>query len=598
MVIGVSSSVVRRLLAAGSGGAIAGAICGGFECLAKGLPPITLLWAFGLYGSFGLAVGAIAGSAIVVVKPIGCRCAGYELGIGFALGWIATGAIVLRYDPVPTGTPGPTQALLFGLLSLALFGGLLLELGPRIRALQPGPLALALPWGCCGLFLVGLAWASLPAPQTPAVAVARLAGSGTVMVVVDTLRADVLGAYGAGAHRGDAPSPAFDALADRGMLFLDASAQSSWTVPSMAAVITGTYGAPFQVEDRGSAFASPSPILPVVLSRAGVRTAAVVANPILTADRFAEGFDLFRPVERPTLLALPGQWTRRLVGVQASIRALEIAFGANGSFANCDTVNRHARRLLNEIGDQRFFLWVQYMDPHTPYFGKDGVVGYRSSVTTAARRRAYRDEVRRVDGCLADLLGALEASGLQNRTTVVVMSDHGEELLDHGGVGHSHTLYEELIHIPLVIAGPGIDSRRVEHLARQIDIGPTILEGFGLTPPQGWNGVSLLAADSPPTSTIATTWNLVAYRWTDARGATKIIASRQPPHGSGDSTRVFDLAQDPAEARPLPAVSPEGQRLNEALQRELRRLDLPSARGARIAIPPELDERLRALGYD
>jgi arylsulfatase A-like enzyme len=199
-----------------------------------------------------------------------------------------------------------------------------------------------------------------------------------------------------------------------------------------------------------------------------------------------------------------------------------------------------------------------------------------------------------VDRQLEHFLKGLEQRRLADETLVVLTADHGEELFDHGGFEHGHSLYQELLHVPLAFWGPGVQPGRIDAPVSLVDVLPTLLEGLGLPPLPGLDGVSL--------------WPLVARRETLAE---RPILAEGTLHGperralvrwpwklvevEGGSSGLFDLERDPREKDDLAASQPERLR---ALGEELARL---RAGRATPAPAPQLDERMRSqlgeLGY-
>lgn len=342
-------------------------------------------------------------------------------------------------------------------------------------------------------------------PHAEPAPAARVRGAGAaappdnlVLITIDTLRAD---------HLDAARMPRTTALAARGVRFDAAFAASSWTLPSLASLMTGL---PVSRHRAGEAIGvdplARRPLgdqhatLATVLRRAGFATRAVVTNPYLGRGYgLGRGFDAFENVtlESEAVLTLrptTGFWI--LESVWPSI-----AIADRG-----DAVTRRAARFLGlRDRPRRFFLWLHYVDPHAPYAGTTrsfrddllagdggGALPRMAQLRAGeirplaegrrALREAYADAVRTVDaevGAIADLL---DAHGLAARTLLVVTADHGEELWDHGGVEHGHTLYAELIRVPLVLVHPGSIRAGIEvaALVGTEALAPSLLELLGV----------------------------------------------------------------------------------------------------------------------
>jgi arylsulfatase A-like enzyme len=435
----------------------------------------------------------------------------------------------------------------------------------------------------CTLSLGAVACGGPPAP-------ARCA----VLIVVDTLRADHLGAYG----HSEATSTGLDLRATRGALFERAFAPSSWTLPSFASLYTGVWPAAHGVgrepgkEKAYTALSGELRVLAEILAEQGFETAAIVNNPFLHPGfGLARGFEVYRYVYG-NLLHQP--------------RASQIAWAG-------------LRWLDERDPGRRFLLVLHFFDPHLTYDPHRSVrgtftSGYRGALelpvgglgaanaswapSDPEDRRfvsgAYDEEVLFVDRQLEHFLKGLEQRRLADETLVVLTADHGEELFDHGGFEHGHSLYQELLHVPLAFWGPGVQPGRIDAPVSLVDVLPTLLEGLGLPPLPGLDGVSL--------------WPLVARRETLAE---RPILAEGTLHGperralvrwpwklvevEGGSSGLFDLERDPREKDDLAASQPERLR---ALGEELARL---RAGRATPAPAPQLDERMRSqlgeLGY-
>ncbi len=202
----------------------------------------------------------------------------------------------------------------------------------------------------------------------------------------------------------------------------------------------------------------------------------------------------------------------------------------------------------------------------------------------------YDGEIRHADARIGELIAHLQSRDLLDRTVVVAMSDHGEEFWDHGTVLHSHTVYQELVHVPLVFRIPGSPGRLVNETVRNLEIAPTILDLAGLAPAPSHQGMSLreLGGSGSPAPLSAVSemrrWkSIVAYPW-------KLLVG-----GPTGGRSLHDLQSDPGETRNR---EPEHSELADDLQRLLD--DLVS--GEEVpelseGLSPELEERLRALGY-
>jgi arylsulfatase A-like enzyme len=431
-----------------------------------------------------------------------------------------------------------------------------------------------------------------------------------LVVVVDTLRADHVGSLRRPGDDAPAATPSLDRWAEDAVRFRRASSPAPFTMPAMAAMFAGVYPdrAGVSAHEPGTTFRSwKGDTIADAAKRSGMKTAAVVANPWLA--RATTGFD--RGFDEYVRLYQPGQPP-----------------GASGAAA----VTTEAIRLLDEAEGRRFLVWAHYFDPHMPYTPPAGLAGeqpsrvmldfdakdrdlaqlYRGEGYSQAEleraRRLYEGEVRYVDREVGRLLDHLEQSGRARETIVVVASDHGESLGEHGlYFAHDYTLYEELVRVPLLVKRPGALAELRDHEVSLLDVAPTLCAAARLPCRGPFDGRDLFAAATPRTLFAATTprrargtpWEGLevpglAGRWTmSLSGSEKIV---RIPRANGLSWERYDLRRDPLEQRPL-ARDPAGE---AALERWIREMDdaRPPAPPAPARRQQRRDEKsLRSLGY-
>ncbi len=316
-----------------------------------------------------------------------------------------------------------------------------------------------------------------------------------LLIVVDTLRADGLDPEGL---RGGT-TPHIARLADERTQFTSAVAVSPWTGPSVSSIVTGKYPIELGIYDLRDPLPDTVPNLAQRLAAAGYATSAVISNgiagPAYGHDRGYEDF-YFEPYKvKP-----------------------ETGDGFRIPSFTADRVTEKALEWLNgylRVADDLsppFFLHVHYTDPHDPYFapetwrtklqngqeplsdsyllGAEFVRNAPTPVQLEAIKASYRAEVAFADHEIGRLLERVPAG-----TAVILTSDHGEEFFEHGGFLHGHTLYEELVHVPLIIRGPGVPPGvTVRDTVSHVDITPTVLDltGIGGTDSDGFSGTSLL----------------------------------------------------------------------------------------------------------
>jgi arylsulfatase A-like enzyme len=441
-----------------------------------------------------------------------------------------------------------------------------------------------------------------------------------VLVLVDTLRADRMSVYG----HGRPTTPELERLAGHGTVFEQAHSTSSWTWPATASLLTGLLPEEHGVVDAQSSFlAETLDTLAEALQRRGYTTAAWSASPLIVPDKnFDQGFEHFRGPRdgslRPTAEVIPP--------------ALE---------------------WLGAVGTARFFLYVHIMDPHSPLeplpegrallapdvpadFDPDSVlalsnelrnlevpaggqVDHRARVSPELQRwveQLYDACVWSADHWIGRLARRLEELGLDERTVVIVTSDHGEELFDHGLLFHAHTLYRELVRVPLIAWGPGIPGgKRVTVPVSTAWLAPALARRAGSVLGQQQDALDLFALAPGPREILFSTrqgwWNgsaglplyglfsepYVLHFSPEGRPADGGEGAGPRPEGHPGEWRLFDRGRDPDEKRDLAGEDPE--RARRLLQELKNRLEELGQRRRSHSIPADEAtlEMLRKLGY-
>lgn len=319
-----------------------------------------------------------------------------------------------------------------------------------------------------------------------------------LLIMVDSLRADVVGCYG----ETRPTTPAIDALAAQGVRFEKAFSSAPWTQPSVMSTFMSMSPARHGLVLPTSTVATNAPTLAEWLAASGYQTVGIVANPM--AHRrygFARGFEHYDDF---TVAMDPGGDIQKA----ASWAAAQAPSGA--------TVTRLAEDWLRRRDPKRpLFLFLFYMDPHWDYlppsqygrmFTDDPVPPLRNVhtlgkkfVPAAARERiraAYAGEVRYTDGCIARLFKSVEALPRGSNTVIALCGDHGEAFWERSLVGHGNNLHDEEIHVPLVFRGvqKAIAGHVVAGQAGLVDLAPTLAEVAGAAIPKEWKGRSLISA--------------------------------------------------------------------------------------------------------
>ena len=358
-------------------------------------------------------------------------------------------------------------------------------------------------------------------------------------ITIDTLRADHLGCYGY--HR--PTTPAIDRLAARGILFTNFFSASPWTRPSVSAMLLSRYphDACSQRNCTGGDFVVDSKwlTLPGVLQKEGYRTAAFVNNVQLGADYgLNHGFDRFLQVDSDdTLLDSLHAW------------------------------------LTEPAIDQPFFAYCHFIGPHMPYHFVPGVSDeflspqkgnalaarfptrdslYEQPISAEQRDdllRLYDGMIRDTDRRVAVLLQEIDKQQLTDQTLVILTADHGEEFGEHGEWEHGHSLKDEVLHVPLIIAPPGRqESTRRDELLGSIHLAPTVLYFLGIAAPNEFAGSSIIPNPARAMQRPVLSENLL---YGDQRSSLRTRDLKYIYNFSAYREEVYDLATDPRELRNL-----------------------------------------------
>ena len=466
-----------------------------------------------------------------------------------------------------------------------------------------------------------------------------------ILLTVDALRADHLSCYGYPKKT----SPHIDRLAAEGVQFLNAVSTAPWTFPAFSAIHTSMYPSELGI----SAFNVPLPqiyqqrldpmrtTIAEALQAQGYRTQAIVTNPWLFPEfGFSQGFDGYTVVDRQRAHdydavfgeTIVGRLAGRAPGVEAPLRGLyEALMGPAGQpvwDVRADRVTGHVLDWLNVHHQERFFLWVHYIDPHYPFsppaafrpavpgvseerldylasYNEEDVYTGRARLRPADREALvalYDGEIQYVDQHVGQVLAGVDALGLRDNTLFVLSADHGDEFWEHGGYQHGHSLYDELVHVPLIARGPrGFSApQQIDAVARHVDIAPTLAEVGGAAFHSDAHGVSLLrlldGSDDVPRVAFSEGLFLTAEKKAIRDGDSKLIYD--PYSGASE---LYDLRADPREldnlaARDLAVANDLKQQLSAWFSaNQARYAALP--RTEQAASSRSLIDALRSGGY-
>ena len=444
-----------------------------------------------------------------------------------------------------------------------------------------------------------------------------------VLFVIDTLRADRLGVYG---YQRRPTSPNIDALARSGIVFEQACAPAPWTLPSMVSILTSTYLCEHQILDNRQKLGDELEPLAARLKRLGYAARGLYANALVGPTYgLARGFDSYMP--------LKGKCEEKI------------------------------RQLLDNVPPEPLFLYVHTIEPHTPYLYapmhldgfrdvsratrkeiQESYLKYRNStrVDFAAKEplgttdnsaeqkhcmaalNARRDDYNELydaaivaaDQLVEVLIERLKERGLWDNTLFILTSDHGEEMNEHGGWLHDQSVYQELVHVPLVMHLPHDQyaGRRISRVISLVDVLPTIFDVLDQpSAARGARGASLMplirgTADVAENDLCVTSmrWNAKKYYrpWKESRGDVNLVLRLGEWKGiwnvEPQTLELYNLRTDPAEQRDVCEENPElSLKMKQHAATWLEECRTWGSASSKPAPEPDEEtlENLRRLGY-
>jgi len=514
--------LIQRVLLGCSAGMLAGATVGMGEALVLlsttgGAEYGALFYAVVLYAVIGVGMGGGCGLGVAILSLVFKRLSDSMaftlpwLGVFCSLGAVITLYLVGKLVYMEEALPASSRFLILGG-----FGGVGLVglwLGPIFLTRTPFKVLLRVRGAFTlygGLALLSAIFAFAPGAIDPVGSMnpereqsPGLAKRPNVMVImVDTLRADALGTY----NPGEASTPSLDKLAADSVVFEQFYTASAWTRPSTASLFTSMAVSSHDTAIKVDVLPNEVDTLAEVLRGQGYVTGGMPNNINVTRSfNFQQGFDWFE-YQAPEYMfgATESASQLSMYNVLRKVRDKTSgdAKAVKDFYQPAEAVLGRARDFIHAQNDSRWFLFVHLMEPHDPYFTHpyNGEAYGRSEHRNPDPARTdelvemYGGEVTYMDTQLAQFLAWMEESGAYDDTVIVLTADHGEEFNEHGGFWHGVTLYEEQIHVPLVVKLPEsrLAGSRVPWQVRQVDVAPTLATLAGAPLPALWQGTDLL----------------------------------------------------------------------------------------------------------
>jgi arylsulfatase A-like enzyme len=444
-----------------------------------------------------------------------------------------------------------------------------------------------------------------------------------ILIVVDTLRADHLGLYGYPKRT----SPHLDKWAENGMVFERAVAPSSWTLPSTYSILTGRYPQRHGMLKSNNILKPTLPILPRILSEQGYLNAAFVGNHVISnRSDFLKNFDSF-----------DGEFNGRKFG-EILFRRMVLTRDVSNLIINdtrltyrtkritpINVINRLVDDWLYYYGNNPFFLYIHYMDPHDPYNPHEKElkntlvlddpfedVLQKIDPLSRSNMNNYDCEIRFLDNHLNRLFSKLKSLGIWDKSLVIFTSDHGETFGEHGYQNHGNSLYQEEVHVPLIFFSTRqfpIASDRFTPFVSTVDITPTILDLLGIKKEIDSDGLALTSwLQNPGITHVRDVYSFLhrskrglpknIFQAVYTENQWKYITTQRIKSSEILTKEMYDLKVDSTEQTNL-----AGDRLliQKTIERKLSRHKRIMAKKQVISptapLSPALQSALRSLGY-
>jgi len=453
-----------------------------------------------------------------------------------------------------------------------------------------------------------------------------------ILIIADALRADYLPAYNPDI---ETKTPELDKFIEKSILFKDCSSLASWTKPSFASIYTGVIPLQHQATTKNAVINPDLPTVAEVLSKKGYLTKGYANNPnVHSLFGFNKGFVEYTELQPNRVFFASDssakltiyEILRRVYGKISSIllKILNKPPDVRGYYQPAEVVTSEAIQWIDNrpYKDHPFYLVLHYMDTHDPFFHPEKNTFYPRALLgntpkshlTPLMRDAYIAEIEYLDKYLGKFLNELEKRGLLTNSYIIFTADHGEEFEDHQGWWHGYTLYQEMLHVPLIIkvpdtyAGENNTNQKVEDLVRHIDLSATITAIADITQPETFAGRPLLSKDG---KIIKHEDEVVAWAENETEGQIMqsirdkdqklILANPDNPRGFKPE-ELYDLSKDPKEKNNLSANENYLTVKQNLLQlmdiiKENKKEQTDNKSSEQVNLPPELIEQLKATGY-
>jgi arylsulfatase A-like enzyme len=448
-----------------------------------------------------------------------------------------------------------------------------------------------------------------------------------ILITVDSLRYDYL-------FDGSSVSDSFPnlkSLSQAGTTFSNAFSNAGYTKSSFLSVFSGTF--PWMFESVRGGFGPDRPHVAELFAEAGYLTGGFHSNPYLSATYgYDRGFDHYMgrdtesDINETTLSSDVWQFIKERIGsgmisrnVRNLYRFIGSTFGlqAGGDpYLSAELINKSAINWIRQTSGPRF-MWIHYMDVHTPYYPHEGTVSEDISKRQAVKlfhrvhkqrkdpseqdlellRRLYRGEIDYLDRCIGTLLEELDDHLDLDETVLAFGSDHGEAFNEHGFVYHPDgVFYDELVHVPLIMKGPGFPSQHIDTPVSNADLTPTLLRAADISVPDSCVGSDLnqLIEDPPKERLVFTEGH------TEIDGEVMVTSGEYKLiyHIGDEKTILYNRNQDPEERENRIDELPEvHKRLRTAIDDHIEMTRDHTGKDNDVSVDDDVKAQLRRLGY-